>query len=196
VELDNRIRAALKIKRGDSLPYVGWKPTSREDLVGVFADVGFKEGAEIGVSEGKFSRYMCDHVPGLHLLCVDPWSAYGRISQRICDGRYAEAVKMTGKYNVQIVRKTSLKAAEDVVDGSLDFVYIDGDHRFDAVMLDIILWAPKVKRDGVVALHDFYPFYQSGVVEAALAYTRAHQVHEYFITKEKEATFCWINKWS
>ncbi len=39
--------------------------------------------------------------------------------------------------------------------GTIDFIFIDGDHSYDACKADIAAWAPFVKRGGVIAFHDF-----------------------------------------
>ena len=61
-------------------------------------------------------------------------------------------------------------------------------------MMDIILWAPKVRKGGIVSGHDFYPFYQSGVMDAVYAYTRAHTICDWYVTWEKTATWLWAVK--
>ena len=38
--------------------------------------------------------------------------------------------------------------------GSLDFVFIDAEHTFEAVVSDIRAWLPKVKHGGCIAGHD------------------------------------------
>ena len=37
----------------------------------------------------------------------------------------------------------------------IDFVFIDGDHSYDACRADIEAWTPFVKPGGVIAFHDF-----------------------------------------
>lgn len=37
----------------------------------------------------------------------------------------------------------------------IDLLFIDGDHRYDAVMADLLRWAPKVKVGGHMLLHDY-----------------------------------------
>ncbi len=39
--------------------------------------------------------------------------------------------------------------------GTIDFVFIDGDHSYEACTADIEAWTPFVKRGGVIAFHDF-----------------------------------------
>lgn len=193
-EVDRLIRERLHVKHGDNLPYTGWGKPGREELVKLFADLGFNSGAEIGVSIGRFSESMCLANPNLKLLCVDPWYAYNRLSQEKADMRYALAKRRLSKYNCVLIKKTSLDASVDVPDRSLDFVYIDGAHDFDNVMLDLIIWSNKVRRGGIVSGHDFYYFYQSGVVQAVLAYTNAHNITSWYITTgEREPSFAWVN---
>jgi predicted O-methyltransferase YrrM len=40
-------------------------------------------------------------------------------------------------------------------DQSLDFVFIDADHRYDAVVADVRAWKSKVKPGGILAGHDY-----------------------------------------
>ncbi|MEN9636182.1 MAG: hypothetical protein RL077_4586 [Verrucomicrobiota bacterium] len=39
--------------------------------------------------------------------------------------------------------------------GAIDFIFIDGDHSYDACRADIRAWTPLVKAGGVIAFHDF-----------------------------------------
>lgn len=193
MEPNQLIRERMNVKPHDTLPYKGWRHTvTRNDLHKIWAELGYTKGAEIGVGTARHAVQMLNAIPDLHLLCVDPWMRYGRCSQRICDKRYDASVRRLQNRNAEIMRMTSLEASQKVKDRSLDFVYIDGDHRFDAVMLDIILWAPKVRRGGVVAGHDYYHFFQAGVVDAVRAYTRAHGINQWYITWEKEASWLWV----
>ena len=44
----------------------------------------------------------------------------------------------------------------------LDFLLIDGDHRYDGVRRDFELWAPLVKKGGFIAFHDVVPHKKVG----------------------------------
>src|SRR3990172_1649083 len=188
MDADKLIRHKLRIKPGDSLPFTGWHNATRQDLAQVFADLNYMRGAEIGVAEGRYSEVLLRTVPGLELLCIDPWIAYERISQELCDGRYRQAVERLTPYAITFMRMPSMDAVREILEESLDFVYIDGRHEFDWVMLDIIEWSKRVRKGGIVSGHDFFHFYRAGVVDAVLAYTRAHNIAQWYITKEKEAS--------
>jgi predicted O-methyltransferase YrrM len=179
------------IKKHDNLPYTPWAPVTRDDLALVFADCGFTYGAEVGVCKGEFSALLLKTVPGLKLLCIDPWFAYERLTPERAEARYAEARARLAGLNCEIVRQTSLEAVQSVAENSLDFVFIDGAHDFDNVMRDIIEWARRVKPGGIVAGHDYYHFYQSGVVQAVNAYVSAHNL-VWYVTKEQETTWLWV----
>jgi predicted O-methyltransferase YrrM len=61
----------------------------------------------------------------------------------------------------------SWEMAEEVEDESLDFVFIDADHGYEAVKKDIEAWLPKVKPGGFVSGHDInLPGVFKAVVEA------------------------------
>lgn len=40
-------------------------------------------------------------------------------------------------------------------DESIDFLFIDGDHRYEGIAKDLKLWYPKIKYGGVIAGHDY-----------------------------------------
>jgi predicted O-methyltransferase YrrM len=42
----------------------------------------------------------------------------------------------------------------DKIDGTFDFVFIDGDHSLDGIRRDWADWSKKVQREGIIALHD------------------------------------------
>ena len=189
---DHIIRHILRVKSGDSLPFTGWYKATRRDLARIFAELGYTTGAEIGVRKGTFSAILCEAVPGLQLTCVDPWLAYERVTQNMADSLYARAVETLAPYGVTIIKKTSLEASLIVPDASLDFVYIDAAHDFDNVMVDIVLWSKKVRKGGIVSGHDYFNFYKAGVCWAVDAYTHAHGITNWYLTKEKEASWFWV----
>jgi len=151
---------------------------NRIDLAKHFAGLGFKVGAEIGVADGRYSEILCQTIPGLRLYGIDPWKEYAGNwrSNEYQDKAYEKADKRLEKYGVDLLVQTSLEASVDFEDGCLDFVFIDGDHTFDSVMLDILLWSPKVRNGGIVSLHDYYKHHAGGVIPAVDIYTKIHNI--------------------
>jgi predicted O-methyltransferase YrrM len=73
----------------------------------------------------------------------------------------------------------SLAAAKQLgnLKGTVDFIFIDGDHSYEACQADIAAWAPFVKRGGVIAFHDFGSR-ADGVTRAIFEATKAGRFAE------------------
>lgn len=173
----------------------------RSDLARAFARLGFTVGAEIGVWEGRFAETLCRSIPSLHLLCVDSWAPepnYPHFKNDAVhlDAAYHRARARLATFNVRILRRRSTVAAGEVTDGSLDFVFIDANHSYDAVMADLDAWGPKVRRGGIVAGHDYRdvpakPFIQ--VKRAVDDYVLRRQIEGlYALTGDKTPSFAWV----
>jgi len=194
-EADKTIRSTFRVKRRDTLPFTGWLKSTRKDLAQLYNTFGYKVGAEIGVQRGHHAKLMFENIEGLKLYCVDPWDAYNRISQKKMEAVYLDCQKQLKGRNVELMKMTSMHAVKSFEDGSLDFVYIDGLHEFDSVMRDVMHWARKVRPGGIVAGHDYYPFYQGGIMPAIDAYTRAHNINDWYITTDDEfPSWFWVQK--
>lgn len=123
---------------------------------------------EVGTHRGEFAHTLLHNWPG-HLTCVDPWSipdGYGDQARLLPSlggngfDRWADYRECRDRLNgfgdrVSYRVLTSVEAAPHFVDESLDFVYVDGDHRKEQVALDLELWWPKLKPGGVLAGHDY-----------------------------------------
>jgi hypothetical protein len=171
---------------------------TRADLARLFAEKGYTRGAEIGVADGRFSRVLCDSIPGLQLLCVDPYQRYQENPrggpQEQHERNWDIAHERLHGFNVRFVREMSMDAVDNVPHGSLDFVFIDGHHGFEFVVMDLIAWSKRVRNGGIVAGHDFYEFpkRKAGVVEAVEAYTKAYDITDWHICDEREPAFWWV----
>ena len=69
-------------------------------------------------------------------------------------------------------------------DGSLDFVYIDGNHYFEYVVQDIAFWSKKVRKGGIVSGHDYIhkraPT-KSHVIQAVNGYVDSYKINPWFL---------------
>lgn len=167
---------------------------NRIELAEEFARRDYKIGAEIGVADGRFAEIIFDKNPQLkELHLIDPWVPYGNNWR---DEKYQEQAflqaqnRFIGKDTNRVVHfhKVESVTAYEVLDiPELDFVFIDGAHDFDNVMLDIILWSKKVKKGGIVAGHDYYHFKSGNVISAVNAYVEANGVDLNIITRDKDA---------
>ena len=166
---------------------------TRYTLAELLGEQGLNKGAEIGVRRGEFSRFLCQKNPNLKLYCIDPWGPYSnKYTQERQDKIYQTALENTKGLNIEIIRKNSIDGLSHFDDGSLDFVFIDGDHTFNYAAPDIIYWSEKVRQGGVVIVHDYYAWQGAGVREAVDAYTHCNGINPWFSTKEHEPTAFWV----
>lgn len=177
---------------GDNPPFCGWKAT-RVALAELFAELKYKKGVEVGVCQGLFSEVLCQKNPGLQLSCVDPWTPYRLRRKEEQEANYQTTLQRMQQYGATVIRKTSMDAVGDFADNSLDFVYIDGLHDFESVMLDIICWSHKVRPGGIVSGHDYCWGYQAGVVPAVDAYVRGKGILNWYLTvRDREPSWLWV----
>ena len=194
------IREFMDVRAGDTLPFTGFQRRSRNDLGELFARLGFKAGAEIGVCSGEYSEVLLKANPELRLLCIDPWERYWSpwkywVNTRRAETRFERTKERLAPYKaVEFVRKRSMEAVNDVPDQSLDFVYIDGLHDFDNAMMDVIAWSAKVRSGGVVSGHDYLNMYGGQVPAVVDAYTRAHQINEWYVTRDRAPSWFWVKQ--
>lgn len=166
----------------------------RRRVASALNDLGLRSGIEIGTCRGGSALEWCKAIPGLHLTCVDPYKPYYENTERDrLEQWHDEAqhkIRNSG-YDIELWRMFSRDAAARFADESVDFVFIDGDHRFDAAMMDLLLYAPKVRKTGVILLHDYFRARECGVVDAVDAYTRHHAVAPWYVTYDPAPTVFW-----
>lgn len=196
-----RYRVSAKTGRAVSLN------ASRNDLPALVRMLGFRHGAEIGVWRGAYSALFCEAHPSLHMLCVDPWQPHQawldtknklgpEEGAKFIEEAYQMARARLAPLNATIVRKFSTEAAREVPDRSLDFIFIDGNHVYDAVLEDLEAWAPKVRSGGLVSGHDYRinpkkPFIQ--VVAAVQRFTADHGIDPWFVlSRDRSPSFLWV----
>ena len=54
-----------------------------------------------------------------------------------------------------IILERSVDASKRFDNESLDFIYIDANHTYDAIKQDIDVWTPKIKKGGIIGGHDY-----------------------------------------
>ena len=131
---------------------------------------GYRYGAELGVSTGRFTVFLCETIPDMRMICVDLWAEQAPRPDIVQAETYTAAEgwehdKSLAKFKrdceqyfpgrVDIRRQHTVEAAKGVQDESLDFVFIDADHSYEGCLADIRAWGPKVKFGGLIAGHDY-----------------------------------------
>lgn len=145
------------------------------------------DGVEIGVMFGEFSKHMLSNWPG-RLFMIDPWE--NQPPSRYLDGcnsldmdkamqRAIDACMEFGKRAV-IVREYSVMAAKNFQEGQLDWVFLDGNHRYESVKADLNAYWGKLHSGAIMAGHDFYErhtdWHDCGVETAVREFAMRHKL--------------------
>ena len=128
-------------------------------------------GAEIGVWKGEWASFVNDAINPDKYYLLDPWKFvpdplhpdrwYGGASaksQEDMDDIY-ENVCSTFKdsENIEIIRTRSEHAEQYINQDELDWIYIDGDHSYEAVTKDLEISFRLVKSGGLITGDDANP---------------------------------------
>jgi hypothetical protein len=110
------------------------------------------------------------------MYLIDSYQAYFTKNNILISQEEQNHHKQIAEKNLKIYRSVcswlfmnSIDAVENIPDNSLDFIYIDGDHRYEVVKKELELYCDKVKSNGIIAGHDFNSA-NLGVVKAVLTF--------------------------
>ena len=130
--------------------------------------------AEVGVWKGRSTAYLAVELYNankqFHIHAVDSWQGctgrdlnfYDSVREQMVDGsirREFEDNLKSFKENLTVHQKTSVEAAAEFDDQSLDMVVIDDDHEYESVLASIQAWAPKIKPGGILCGDDHDSYY-------------------------------------
>lgn len=102
--------------------------------------------AEVGVDRGDFSLCILETAMPTELVLIDIDT-----DRIVAENR--EKLEASGI--TQIIQGDSSAKIAELEDGSMDWIYIDGDHKYDGVKKDIEAALPKVKMNGLLAFNDY-----------------------------------------
>lgn len=166
-------------------------PEFYKNCVGRFSDNSIF--VEIGSWKGKSSAFLAVEIinanKNIKLYCIDTWLGSQEhsdnpniINNNLYD-LFLENVKDLRSI-IYPIRESSANASKSFQDESIDMVFIDACHEYECVKQDIELWYPKVKKNGIIAGHDYHRPWR-GVIRA---------VDEFFINKNiDKSENCWIH---
>lgn len=103
---------------------------------------------EIGTAFGESSLIFSSFDFVKNVTCIDPAN-----NPNVLKIRHTRLKQVEHKIKQHIV--TSKNFCQNVKDGSIDVVYIDGDHSYESVLQDCELWYPKIKSGGFLCGHDY-----------------------------------------
>jgi predicted O-methyltransferase YrrM len=119
---------------------------------------------EIGVWKGRSISNILDicRANRNRLVAIDTWQLADDdpdfLEARSRDIRqvFIENLRILGHLDtVEILREDSAQAATHFDDGSVDLLFLDADHSYEAVKRDLCAWRPKMKPGGTLAGHDY-----------------------------------------
>ena len=125
-------------------------------------------GLEIGVLEGRMTCWLMENVlthPARLLYCIDGFGGLYGVPELDNDNGMMNAERRwrenTEPYRarIKLVRHDTPVAFQSPIwgeVGEIDFAYIDGCHRADVVLSDLVHVVPKLSRSGVIILDDYY----------------------------------------
>lgn len=154
---------------------------TRQQLVEILGPLG--EAVEVGVYQGEFSKVLLKQATRLNLIDIwdqidvenflppyrrDDPAAMSALQARL-HGYFPEGIEKSltlaeqqvrasfgQDERVRIFKGRSDALAREFADGSLDFLYVDGNHRYEFALGDLLLWSPKLKPTGTIMLNDYY----------------------------------------
>lgn len=108
---------------------------------------------EIGSYLGASSLVISSANKKATLYCVDTWN-----NDAMSEGNWDTMkvfLKNTRKCkNIKTLRMWSTEAVEKI-ENEIDMIFIDGDHSYSGVKADVDLYFPKIKRGGIICMHDY-----------------------------------------
>lgn len=141
--------------------------------------LGWTAGVEIGVSFGDTLRHLLTACPALHMIGVDTW-AHNVAAPEPLDWTAPHHVRALAEAELVeaafpgrcVLMQGHSPAVADAIDrGSLDFVWVDGDHSTAACTADIAAWLPTLKPTGWLLGHDVnWPSVRAAVDAAVPGY--------------------------
>lgn len=176
-----------------------WPPPERCAAIGLIELLPKTDlvGCEIGVAHGFNVVYFLDALPNLKkLYTIDPFLLYDKdglrqgapgifLSQNNADNIKNMFVKNIQPYSnrVEFIQAKSEEVFDQFADGSLDYIFIDGEHSYESVARDIKNYYGKVTLGGIIAGHDYsWPGVQ-------------HAVFEFIADKNINLQFCNNDVW-
>ena len=137
------------------------KYISATGLVPLVKEIKAIKGVEVGVASGWNMNHFLENIPNLYLTGIDPYLPFTDWNGEEHTQELLDAQMNAAKDNISyfgdrgnIIRGKSQDLYNTFNDGELDYIFIDGDHSYDAVLRDCNNFYSKVRSGGIFAGHD------------------------------------------
>ena len=132
-------------------------------------------GIEIGSYRGESAEIFLKSNAFKTLYCIDPWiPGYDSRDQTSSVEIIHAEEEFDKKFNNnQIIKKIKQKSSDAInlfEDNSIDFIYIDANHKYEFVKWDIENYVLKVKKGGIISGHDYSSCWEDTVKRAVDEY--------------------------
>jgi len=156
--------------------------------------------AEVGVFKGDFSKFIYDNLEPKKLHLIDIFE--GVTHSGVDDGKSMESTDLSVSYknlekqykgkNVILHKGVSSRILTEFDDDYFDIVYIDADHRYNAVKKDLEITYNKVKIGGIISGHDYAPANHPEVYIAVNLFCKEKNLKVKCVTKDVYTSFAII----
>lgn len=119
---------------------------------------------EVGVWKGMSASFMAVEIINsqkqIKFDCIDTWLGseehkdIAEVQNNTLYEKFLENIKPVA-HIINPIRIDSVEASKNYADGSINFVFIDGDHSYEGCKRDILAWLPKIADGGILAGHDY-----------------------------------------
>jgi hypothetical protein len=148
------------------------------------------------MARGGLTEYLLENVPNLTHHGVDPFiggydnsgDGFSRLLERLnMSSTWANSILYNMKdynCNFKLHHNMSDKGVVDFQDDSMDLVFLDGDHTYQGIVLDISIWIHKVKMGGILAFDDYGPHF-TGVYFAVNQFVAINDIKLHYMSASK-----------
>jgi hypothetical protein len=153
-------------------------------------------GVEIGTRYGDNAKEILSLNCVKKLYCIDPYKSNIRRNIELNERIYTQVKRRFHKEikdgRLEIIRDLSHNSVNKIPD-DLDFVYIDGDHSYDAVKMYIEDYYKKTKSRGIFGGHDYNRYHYPGVKISVDEFIEREKL-KLWNPNYKELMYSFINK--
>lgn len=114
-------------------------------------------GVEVGVDQGIHAYAILRDLDVSMLFLIDPYTHYSQSPGMKLERGYSRSHPHLWDYRNRVIRiyQPSGEAADLIPDGKLDFAYLDGDHSYEGLKIDLPAYWVKLRPGALFCGHDY-----------------------------------------